>query len=182
MTSVDSRESKSVRVRIAQREDAEKVTTVINAAFRAVEQFFVEGDRVDVGEVLNFLSSGKFLLAESEHTLLGCVYVEPGHLDSIRSSAESENRAYLGLLAVDPGAQQSGLGSLLMNAAEDYCRALGLRFMDIKVVNLREELAGFYGKRGYVETGTSAFPAGVETKLPCHFIDMSKPLDANKAT
>ena len=31
MTSVDSRESKSVRVRIAQREDAEKITTVQQA-------------------------------------------------------------------------------------------------------------------------------------------------------
>jgi ribosomal protein S18 acetylase RimI-like enzyme len=186
MTSVDSRDSKSVRVRIAQREDAEKITTVINSAFRAAEQFFVEGDRVDVAEVLNFLSSGKFLLAESEHTLLGCVYVEPHHLDSNRSSAqspaESHARAYLGLLAVSPSHQQSGLGSMLMDAGEDYCRALGLRFMDIKVVNLREELAGFYRKRGYVETGTSAFPAEVETKLRCHFIDMSKPLDADKAT
>jgi ribosomal protein S18 acetylase RimI-like enzyme len=132
--------------------------------------------------VLNFLSSGKFLLAESKHTLLGCVYVEPGHLDSNRSSAQSQVRAYLGLLAVDPGSQQSGLGSMLMEAAEEYCRALGLRFMDIKVVNLREELAGFYRKRGYVKTGTSAFPAEVVTKLPCHFIEMSKPLDADRAT
>jgi len=186
MNSDDSRESKSVRIRTAECEDAEKITAVINSAFRGAEFFFVEGDRVDVGEVLNFLSRGKFLLAEREHTLLGCVYVEPGHLDSNRSSAESQAesqaRAYLGLLAVDPGAQQSGLGSMLMDAAEDYCRALGLRFMDIKVVNLREELAVFYRKRGYVATGTSAFPAEVETKLRCHFIDMSKPLDAEKAT
>ena len=177
MNSVDSRESKSVRVRIAQREDAEEITTVINSAFRDAEKFFLEGDRVDVADVRNFLSSGKFLLAESEDTLLGCVYVEPRHVDSKRSSAESQDRAYLGLLAVGPAHQQSGLGSALMDAAEDYCRALGLRFMDIKVVNLREELAGFYRKRGYVETGTSAFPAEVETKVPCHFIDMSKPLD-----
>ena len=182
MNSVDSRASKSVRVRLAQREDAEKITTVINSAFRGAEFFFVEGDRVEVGEVLNFLSSGKFLLAESEDTLLGCVYVEPGRLDSKRSAAQSQERAYLGLLAVAPGAQQLGLGSKLMDAAEDYCRALGLRFMDIKVVNLRKELAGFYQKRGYVETGTSAFPAEVVTKLPCHFIDMSKPLDTDKAT
>jgi ribosomal protein S18 acetylase RimI-like enzyme len=180
MNSVDSRASESVRVRLAEKEDAEKITTVINSAFRGAEFFFVEGDRVAVGAVLNFLGSGKFLLAEREHTLLGCVYIEPGHPDINRSSAGSEERAYLGLLAVDPGAQQSGLGSMLMDAAEDHCRALGLRFMDIKVVNLRENLAGFYRKRGYVETGTSAFPAEVVTKLPCHFIDMSKPLDADK--
>jgi ribosomal protein S18 acetylase RimI-like enzyme len=186
MNSVASRESESIRVRLAQPEDAEKITTVINSAFRSAEFFFIDGDRVEVGEVLNFLSSGKFLLAESEDTLLGCVYVEPGYLDSNRSSgqseAESQAHAYLGLLAVSPGAQQSGLGSMLMDAAEDYCRALGLRVMDIKVVNLREELVGFYRKRGYVETGTSAFPAEVVTKLPCHFIDMSKPLDADKTT
>ena len=182
MKSLDARAGKSVRVRLAQREDAEKITTVINSAFRGAEQFFVEGDRVDVGEVRPFLNSGKFLLAESEHTLLGCVYVELRPLDSNRSSAESGGRAYLGLLAVGPAHQQSGLGSMLMDAGEDYCRALGLRFMDIKVVNLREELAGFYRKRGYVETGTSAFPAEVLTKVRCHFIDMSKPLDAAKAT
>lgn len=178
MNSVDSRESKSVRVNIARREDAEKITAVINSAFRGAEQFFVEGDRVDVGEVLNFLETGKFLLAESENTLLGCVYIEPRHLDNNRSSAQSQDRAYLGLLAVAPAHQQSGLGSMLMDAAEDYCRAIGLRVVDIKVVNLREELAGFYRKRGYLETGTSAFPAEVETRLPCHFIDMSKDLDA----
>ena len=177
MNNVDSRESKSVQVRVAQREDAEKITTVINSAFRSAEDFFVERDRVDVGEVLNLLSSGKFLLAESEHTLLGCVYVEPRHLDSQRSSAESQDRAYLGLLAVDPRRQESGLGSTLMDAAEDYCRKLGLKFMDIKVVNLREELFGFYSKRGYVETGTSTFPAEMKTKVLCHFIEMSKPLN-----
>ncbi len=177
MNCVDSRESKSVRVRIAQQEDADEITTVINSAFRRAEQFFVERDRVDVADVLNFLSRGKFLLAESEQTLLGCGYVEPRHVDNNRSSAELHDCAYLGLLAVGPAHQKSGLGSMLMDAAEDYCRALGLRFMDIKVVNLREELAGFYRKRGYVETGTSAFPAEVETKLRCHFIDMSKPLD-----
>jgi hypothetical protein len=58
MNSVDSRESTSVRVRAAQREDAEEITTVINSAFRDAEKFFVEGDRVDVADVLNFLSSG----------------------------------------------------------------------------------------------------------------------------
>src|ERR1700730_2200973 len=67
----------SVRVRLAKPEDAESIIIVINSAFRHAEEFFVDGDRIDVGSVLNFLKSGKFLLAESEGTLLGCVYVEP---------------------------------------------------------------------------------------------------------
>lgn len=188
MNSLNSRTSRSVRavrITIAQREDAERITTVINSAFRRVEAFFVDCDRVDVGTVLNYLSSGKFLLAESEDTLLGCVYVEPRRPDGDHSIdcgpditlAQSQDHAYLGLLAVDPAHQRSGLGSTLMDAAEDYCRGLGVGFMDIKVVSIREELFGFYRSRGYVETGTSSFPAEVKTNLPCHFIDMSKPFN-----
>lgn len=181
MNSLNSHQSRTVRVRLAKPDDAEMITTVINCAFRPAEDFFVEGDRVDLSSVLNFLNSGKFLLAESEGTLLGCVYVEPHHLETNRPSTQSQERAYLGLLSVDPGHQQSGMGTLLMEAAEDYCRELGIGFMDIKVVSLREGLFGFYRKRGYVETGTSPFPAEVETLLPCHFIDMSKPLNEDKA-
>jgi hypothetical protein len=65
-----------------------------------------------------------------------------------------------------------------MDAAEEYCRGLDCRFMDMNVVNLREDLFGFYRRRGYLETGTSPFPAEVKTKLPCHFIEMTKPLTA----
>jgi GNAT superfamily N-acetyltransferase len=172
----NSRLSRSVRVRIAQREDAERITTVINSAFRRAEEFFVDGDRIDIESVLTFLNSGKFLLAESEDTQLGCVYVEPHTIYGGGSSSHSQGRAYLGLLAVDPAHQQCGLGSVLMDAAEDYCRGLGASFMNIKVVNLRAELLPYYRKRGYVEIGTSPFPADVETKVSCHFIDMSKPL------
>ena len=48
--------------------------------------------------------------------------------------------------------------------------------MDIVIVSLREDLPPFYQKRGYVESGTSPFPPDVPTKIPCHFINMSKPL------
>ena len=163
-------------MRIAQREDAESVTNVINSAFRLAEEFFVDGDRTSVGSVLSLLNSGKFLLAESEGRLMGCVYIEPRQVNSDGSSFHSPDRAYLGLLAVDPAHQQCGMGSVLMNAAEDYCRKLGARFMNIKVVNRRAELMDYYRRRGYVEVGASLFPTDVVTKVPCHFIDMSKPL------
>ena len=175
-SNLNSSSSRSVRVRIAQSEDAERITSVINSAFRDVEQFFVEGDRINVEGVLKFLNSGKFLLAESEDALLGCVYVEPQAIGGDSSSAHLQDRAYLGLLSVESAHQQRGLGSVLMDAAEEYCRGLGATFMNIKVVNLREELLPYYRKRGYVEVGTSQFPTDVETKVPCHFIDMSKPL------
>lgn len=166
---LNHRMTSSVRVRIAQLEDAERITSVINSAFRRAEEFFIDGDRIDVESVRNFLNTGNFLLAEREDVLVGCVYAEP-----------RGNRAYLGLLAVGPAGQNFGLGTLLMDAAEDYCRGLSCRFMDIYVVNLREDLPGFYHRRGYVETGTSPFPTDLKTKLPVHFIEMSKPLRADE--
>jgi GNAT superfamily N-acetyltransferase len=85
-------------------------------------------------------------------------------------------RSYLGLLAVDPKAQKSGIGSKLMAAAEDHCRKPDSHFRDIQIVNLRNELPEFYHHRGYIETGTAPLTAGLNPKLPCHFVKMSKPL------
>ena len=154
-------------VRTAGPQDVEEITTLINSSFRQAEGFFIDEDRIDCDGVRNCFGTGEFLVAESDDVMVGCVYVEP------RDNAH----AYLGLLAIDLTRQRSGLGSLLMDAAEDYCRRLGCRFMDINVVNLRKELPGFYQKRGYLETGmTSPFPDDIKTKIPCHFIEMSKPL------
>ena len=82
----------------------------------------------------------------------------------------------MGLLSVDPTKQKSGLGSKLMDAAEDSCAKAGSRFMDLQTVNLRKELPGLYRRRGYIETGTAPLTPGLNTKLPCHFVKMSKPL------
>ena len=152
-------------IRLAVPADAARITAVINAAFRIAEGFFINGNRINQSEVEQKLSDGAFIVSESGDTLSGCVYVE------MRGE-----RSYLGLLSVDPSCQQGGLGSLLMREAEKYCRERGSQAMDILIVSLREDLPAFYQKRGYVQTGTSPFPPEVETKIPCHFINMSKPL------
>ena len=152
-------------IRTATAADAPRITGVINAAFRIVEEFFLDGNRISQAEVEAYLRKGAFLLAETGGKLNGCVYVE------LRGE-----RSYLGLLSVDPTSQQSGLGSQLMTEAERYCRERGSHAMDILIVNLRDDLPPFYKKRGYVESGTTPFPADVPTKIPCYFINMSKPL------
>jgi N-acetylglutamate synthase-like GNAT family acetyltransferase len=164
MSSISSKS----KARVAQESDAEAITELINSAFRPAEEFFVGGNRIETEEVKELLRKGAFLLLEEDGKPAGCVYVEP-----------QGERAYLGLLSVNPANQKGGFGSELMSAGEDYCRERGCRVMDIKVVNLRQELFAFYEKRGYVETGTSSFPADVETKLPCHFVEMSRRLDSD---
>jgi ribosomal protein S18 acetylase RimI-like enzyme len=156
-----------VQVRLAESQDAEAIVAVINAAFRRAEAFLIDRDRIDLETVRSLLQKGKFLVTESEDSgaLAGCVYVEL-----------KDDRAYLGLLAVDPGRQKAGLGSQLMTAAENYCAHSGCRFMDLRIVSVRQELPSFYRKRGYVKTGTAPFPQDLSPKVPCHFVEMSKPL------
>lgn len=154
-----------MELRLAIPSDAEAITTVINRAFKQAESFLIDRDRIDLPTIQSLLDKGTFLLAQDGATLAGCVYVE------LRG-----DRAYLGLLSVDPQRQKAGLGSKLMTAAEEFCAKAGCRFLDLQIVNVRQELPSFYHHRGYVETGTAPFVPGITPKVPCHFVKMSKPL------
>ena len=153
-----------LRVRTAEPADIEALVRLINAAF-LVERFFIEGDRINAEGVRKLMLTGEFLIAHDDDGISGCVYVEP-----------RGDRAYLGLLSVDPSQQRSGLGSRLVAAAEGHARASGINYMDLRIVNLRQELPEFYRRLGYQATGTAPFPPDVTIKQPCHFINMSKAL------
>ena len=153
-----------MNTRTAQLEDAENIARLVNAAFRP-ERFFIDADRTNPEKVRALMQKGKFLLTEEASILTGCVYVE------LR-----DERGYFGLLAVDPTLQRSGIGSRLVAAAEEYCRAAGCHFMDLTIVNLRIDLPPFYRRLGYVESGTLPFPSEQDANQPCHLVRMSKPL------
>jgi len=155
----------ALHCRPAQACDAELLVAVINAAFRKAESYIIDRDRVDLELVDSLLAKGEFLVAEDETALAGCVYLE------LRG-----DRAYLGLLSVAPERQKGGVGSMLMREAEQRCARAGCRFMDLRIIDLRKDNHAFYTRRGYVETGTEPFRPDLETKLPCHFVNMSKPI------
>jgi predicted N-acetyltransferase YhbS len=156
--------SQDVRIRPSVPADAEAIARVVNAAF-VVERVAIEGDRTDAQQVRSMMDKGKFLVAEDASGVAGCVYIEP-----------RGDRSYLGLLSVDPQRQGSGMGRRLLTAAEDLARTGGSRGMDLRIISPRSELLPFYRRLGYVETGTSPFPAEVPTKVPSHYIHLSKAL------
>ncbi len=152
--------------RFADESDLDALRDLINHAF-AVEAFFIRGDRLSPQRLREHMQVGRFLLAEEDGHLLGCVYVEL-HGD----------HAYLGLLSVDPARQKTGLGRRLVAAAEEFAREMGARRMDLTVVNLRTELAPWYQKLGYALAGTEPIREEMIPRVtqPCHFVRMSKPL------
>jgi GNAT superfamily N-acetyltransferase len=162
--------SGNVRIRQASDGDVEELTRLINAAF-VVEQVVFDGDRVDDLGVRAYMSGGTFLIAEDSsgldsRGLAGCVYIET-----------REDRSYLGLLSVQPPRQGTGIGRQLVTAAETLARESGSRAMDLRVISARgEQLLPFYRRLGYEVVRTEPFPADLATKVPSHFILMSKPL------
>lgn len=154
-----------MNIRMATETDFDALLELINTAFE-VERFFKNDDRLDTAKLRNFFDKGNFLVLEKDSRLVAAVYVE-----------RKADRAYLGLLSVDPSQQKRGLGRRLTAAAEEFAREMGAHFMDLTVVNLRTELAPIYEKLGYRITGTAPFPADqMPVTQPCHFICMTKEL------
>lgn len=153
-----------ISIRDAQMSDAEAIARVVNAAFQ-IEQFFIERDRTNPEVVRTLMKKGKFLLAEDEQGRVGSIYVE------LRGE-----HGYFGMLSIDPSRQGAGVGHRLVDAAEKYFRDSGCRWSDLMIVNVRTELEALYRRWGYVETGTAPYDDPTPTKIPVHFILMSKPL------
>jgi GNAT superfamily N-acetyltransferase len=155
-----------MELRFANAVDLPAITQLINLAF-SVEFFFKGGDRITLDEVERLFEKGRFMLLEENRTIEGSVYVE------LRGE-----RAYLGLLSTNPARQRSGIGTRLTTAAEEFARESGCRYMDLRVVNLREELPVIYKKFGYEVSGTEevAVEAGQHFTQPAYFINMSKEL------
>jgi len=164
-------------IRIAGPDDVGALASLINEAF-IVEAFFKIGDRTSADEVAALMEAGgEFLVLEGlprrsgeaakagTGTFTGCVY--------LKSSGE---RAYFGMLSIDPRRQRQGAGRRLIDAVESRARERGCRFIDIYIVNLREELPDYYRRLGYVETGTVPFSEPERASKPCFFIVMTKRL------
>lgn len=162
-------------LRTARPGEAGDLARLINDAF-VVEAFFKIGDRTSAAEIIELMNAGgEFLVLDEPGTgietgtgtrnLAGCVYVKC-----------RGDRAYFGMLSIDPPKQGRGLGRRLIDAAEARARERGCRYMDIHIVDLREELPPYYRRFGYLESGSEPFSDPERASRPCSFIVMTKVL------
>ena len=153
-----------IQVRLASMDDRRAMMPAINQAF-AIEKF-LEGTRTDEARLAEMMENGEFLIAQNgSGNIVASVYVE------IKGA-----RGYLGMLAVDPAEQGQGLGRLMVDAVEEYCRQRGCSGVDLVVISLRTDLPPFYRRLGYLETGTEEFHPSRKLKagIECHCMVMSK--------
>jgi ribosomal protein S18 acetylase RimI-like enzyme len=154
-------------IRPATSTDVPHLVEMINAAFSI--ETFLEGTRTDAERLASTLAKGQILLAEDgQGHVLGSVYVE------FRG-----RRGYMGMLAVSPAHQGTGLARHLLAAAEDLFRRKGCETIDISVLSLRPELIPIYKRFGFSECGTEEFGFARTFRgegAECHCILMTKKL------
>lgn len=165
-----------MQLRPATPEDVDAIVALVASAYRdeasrsgwTTEADLIGGQRTDREEVLSILP----------HVIVtddvdACCVVEP-----------RGDHAYFGMFAVRPDRQGNGIGSKLLEAAEEHARDLGMSAMELTVISLREELISYYERRGYRRTGeTKRFPYGddrfgVPRRPDLEFSVLRKPLVA----
>lgn len=148
---------------VATADDAPALTALLNEAYRPVESSFHRGPRTTVEIVRERIGCGFFLVRRAGGAIGACVYVEP--------RGES---AYLGMLAVAPGAQRGGTGAALVGGAERFLAARGVRRVELDVISLRAAaLQPFYERLGYSTCGQRPFDDPLLTR-PCDLVLMEK--------
>ena len=152
-------------------------------AFKAVDRYLsvVEVEEDIAEAAASSAAGGRFLVAvepteptEPPGLPLGCVNVRVSELGGRRIVG-------YGPFAVDPAAQGSGVGSALLGAVDAIAVELNSAAVDIEVVNHREDLLGFYGRRGYVAVKTAPCDAAhncdeSQITRPSHFVCLTKRL------
>lgn len=166
------------RTRLATGDDTDALVQLINSAYRGessrqgwtTEADLLGGQRTDADEITTLLadSTGCFLLADDElptavasgstaGALLGCLHLK-----------RDQAAVWIGMFAIRPGQQGSGLGSRLLRDAEAHSLAVWQpRCWRMAVISNRSELLAYYARRGYRDTGERLpFPDDIRFGLP----------------
>lgn len=149
---------------VATDHDLAAVADLVNRAYRGQaaeagwthEAHLLDGQRTDEVSLRADLAAkpGAVILTLRQETWdkpFASVWLEP----------LADNIWLLGMLTVDPARQDGGIGRALIDTAEAYARARGGQAIKMTVIEGRDSLIAWYGRRGYVPTGAyEPFPYG----------------------
>ncbi|MFJ3662669.1 GNAT family N-acetyltransferase [Streptomyces sp. NPDC090119] len=143
--------------------DVDALVALVESAYRGdasrvgwtTEADILDGQRTDPEGVLQVIKApdSRLLVVEREGAIVACCHLE-----------HRGTHAYFGMFAVSPTLQGAGLGKAVMSEAERLARTTwGATEMHMTVISVRDDLIGWYERRGYRRTGeTTPFPYGDE--------------------
>lgn len=130
------------QIRPATRQDADAVSAVAKAAFSPYVGRLGDIEpwpmHVDYAEKVGL---GHTWVAEDEGRVVGLLVLEP-----------HDDHLLLDVIGVAPGHQGTGLGSRLLEVADQQARRLGLPEVRLYTNVVMTENLAYYPRRGYVET------------------------------
>ncbi|MET7678025.1 GNAT family N-acetyltransferase [Streptomyces seoulensis] len=143
--------------------DVDALVALVESAYRGdasragwtTEADILDGQRTDPEGVRQVIKTpdSRLLVVEREGRIVACCQLE-----------HRGTHAYFGMFAVSPTVQGAGLGKTVLAEAERQARAdWGVTEMHMTVISVRDDLIGWYERRGYRRTGeTTPFPYGDE--------------------
>lgn len=169
----------SLKFRTATFSDAQKLSRLVNSAYRGesskegwtTEADLLDGLRINTSIIKSMMAKHRIeIVLNEQREIIGCVYLE-----------QQKDTFYLGMLTVKPKIQTQGLGKALLKRAEDIAHSKNVRRIKMTVIEGREELIAFYERRGYMFTGKfEPFPTdpvfGISKKGTLRFKEFEKML------
>ena len=149
--------------RPANHADIPPLVALVTSAYRGdvsrqgwtTEADLLDGQRIDPDVLARDIgrARSRILVAERGGEMLACAHV-----------AEEDGAGYFGMFSVRPDLQGGGVGKAMLAEAERIAREeWQLPTMRMTVIDIRDELIAFYGRRGYARTGIKKpFPYGDE--------------------
>jgi GNAT superfamily N-acetyltransferase len=151
-------------LRPARTDDHPAVVELANLAYRGLEgsrgwnaeSELLEGERINLAMLRRDLEA-----SPDAHLLLFCDDENGPPLGSVWLEPDGGDVWRLSLLSVHPNLQDRQLGRALIAAAETFARDHGARRIRMAVINARDTLLAWYGRRGYAPTGAvEPYPYG----------------------
>ena len=167
-------ERESVFLRRAHADDISALEQLLNRCYRETAGWTNEADLIggirttsaELAAVINDPNHYYFVYpktttgdrdGEETGEILGCIAVD------IKTDADSSNKAYIGMFAVDPELQGHGVGNIILQAAETFATrhlqsdgqaaAKNTARLTMSILSHRPELLAYYQRRGYELNG-----------------------------
>ena len=165
-------------LRIATSHDAATIAALVNDAYRpgptsggwTHEAMLVDGDRTDTGQIAALIArtDGALLVGCRRDAIVACVDLR-----------QHDEHIAIGLLAVAPALQNTGVGKAMLAHAETYAvQHFKPHRLVMQVIGERAELMAFYTRRGYAPNGrVTAYPnnSGIgQAKTELRIIELHK--------